>query len=67
MSAVWLPPPATMRMGSRGAVRYWVLWQRAQLKPTRSKPTVFFENPAGSSRPSSQGSPSDAYPPGPGR
>lgn len=33
----------------------------------RGKPTVFFEKPTGSSRPSSHGMPKDRKPPGPGR
>jgi hypothetical protein len=43
------------------------VWQNAQLTAMRSAPrTAFFEKPIGNSRPGSQITPSDAYPPGPG-
>src|SRR5262245_15685662 len=66
MSAVLLPPPATILGVSFSFSLYCVAWQIEQLKPTRSKPIVFLENPTGNSLPSCHGRPKAAYPPGPG-
>src|SRR5688572_5004600 len=62
------PGDATSNLrGSFSLVRYTAVWHTAQLLATLGKPIVFLVKPTGSSCPSSQATPSAAYPPGLGR